>query len=243
MAERPVAVGLAGDDEAHRILIQRLADHVVAPAGELEACRRWGTFLKTGTRPARARAPSGRPVYRNQRREGAPRGYAQVFVEVVEQLATESDVAIVLVDEDGDETRVQAAATAADILAERLPAVFGICTPCAEGWLVALIGPSRPTRLRELESALKKKVTSHPEQLTSSPTTAPHNAKRALHFLLDDEHDDVMRYPATTPRLVHTEPALAAAALDPHRLRRLESCGLTAFYLALEFVYAPMFRR
>lgn len=250
MPDTPVRVGLAGDDEAHRILLQRLADDSTLDLPDIQGRRSWvgddagQSFLSTGQRPRRPVAPSGRPVYRSQRYGDAPRGYAAVFVEAVQKIGGRADVTLVLVDEDGDSTRVHAAAMAASILANSggPPTVLGVCNPCAEGWLVGMIGRARPERLARLETALATRLANHPERLTSKPATSAKNAKRALHFLLDDEHQDPMRYPANTPPKELTEPALGEAAGNPRAWASLRGCGLSAFFEQLCANYAPLLR-
>lgn len=250
MAELPVRVGLAGDDEAHRILLQRLADDATPEVPDLEGRRSWvgdGTgrrFLSTTNRPARQIAESGRPEYRSQRHGAEPRGHAAVFVDAVKHFIGRADITLVLVDEDGDGTRVDAAQQAASTTAGRggPPAVLGVCNPCAEGWLVTMIGQARPGRLQRLERALKLDLRRHPERLTSPPPTSPKHAKRALHFLLDEEHDDPKRYPATTPKVTVTEPALAEAAGEGQTWVALRECGLGPFFAELCAAYAPLVR-
>lgn len=250
MAEGAVRVGLAGNDEAHRILLQRLADDYTPDVPDLERRRTWvgdaagRAFLNTGKRPPRRNAPSGRPEYRSQRHGAEPRGAASVFVEAVQQFAGRADITLVLMDEDGDTSRVGAAETATSIIARRggPKAVLGVCNPCAEGWLVAMIGRARPARLQSLERALNTGLATHPERLTSTPPTSPRNAKRALHFLLDEEPDDPKRYPATTPEVAVTEPALSEAAGEGRKWVALRGCGLGPFFEELCSKYAPLVR-
>ncbi len=248
MADRPVRVGLAGDDEAHRILMQRLADEATTDVRDRDARRRWvrhdndATFLQTGKRPAPETVPSGRQPYRSQRFDGKPLGYATVFVEAAEALHACSDIALVLVDEDGKESRVPSAIVAREYLRrfdKAPPVVFGVCDPCAEGWLVALIGPTRPKRLAALSSSAKVKLPSQTEHLTSHGDNTK-NAKRGLHFLLDDRRKKVSDYPISTPGVDDTEPVLAASPTAPAHLKSLTGCGLASFYQQLVDVYAPM---
>lgn len=244
MAER-VRVGLAGDDHAHRILAQRLADLATSHVPNLDERRVFvgdgagRAFLSTVT--ADHPAPGGRPRYKRALYQGKPLGYAQVFLDRARALGPVADVALVLVDEDGDGGRTASLAIAYDVLAgghAAAAAIFGVCNPCAEGWFVGLIGPSRPQRLKRLDSELGIKAASQPEKLTQKPTTAPKHAKRALHFLLDDEHDDVMRYSAETPKAKFTEPALAEAMVTRAMVQALDGCGMAAFLDRLVTVYA-----
>lgn len=248
MPDRPVRVGLAGDDQAHRLLMENLADAATPGLDDLENRRKFvgdgrgGAYLKTGTRPPRDTAPSGRPRYRSQRSGSTSLGYGAMLVEVAQDLAHRVDVVLVLVDEDGHPERIREVAAALVHLQERglRRVALGVCNPIAEAWLVALLAPSRPRRLHMLASELGFDVTRHPHKLTSKPGTARHHGKRALHFVLDEASDVIMAYPAETPKVRVTEPNIALIEVDPKMVAELKECGLAMFFCQLLEVYAPM---
>lgn len=245
MAEHPVRVALAGDEQAHRLLMEHLADAATPDVGDLERRRqfvgdgRGGAFLNTGKRPPAEAAPSGRPLYRSQRVGARPLGHAAVFVESVKALAPWSDVALVLVDEDGVAGRAKAAAEARAHLAELgLPtAILGVCDPIAEAWLIALIAPSRPRPAGALAKALTFDPSRHPEQLNSR-AGSPRHAKRVLHYLLDHGRRELATYPEDTPKASETGPALQCSDIEHQHIARLRGCGLAAFFEELRRDYA-----
>lgn len=240
-------VGLAGDDEAHRILAEHLADAATRSVKDLDQLRefvgdgRGGRLLRTGARPPREVMPSGRPRYRSQRLGPLPRGFAAVFIELTQTLAEVTDFALVLVDEDGDDTREDAARLAAAHLFDRgfVQIAFGVCNPIAEAWFVGLLAPSRPARVRALSASLGFNVDRDPHKLASKPGNARHHAKRALHFLLDSKGIDPDKYPSTTPKAAETENELASIDIDHAHLSRLDACGLAGFFRQLVAVYVP----
>lgn len=246
MPDRPIRVALAGDDEAHRLLMERLADVATPDLDDLDARRRFvgdgqdAAFLNTSRRPARGTAPSGRPTYRSQRDGPRPLGHAAVFVESVKALAPRSDVVLVLVDEDGKAERQAAVQEARTILKRGglQYAVLGVCSPIAEAWLVALIAPSRPQRARKLREALTFDPAVNPHKLNSK-TGSPRHAKRVLHFLLDDARRGLADCPEHTPKGSATEPALSGSTIRHPGLVRLRDCGLYGFFEQLQHVYAP----
>lgn len=249
MGDGMITVALAGDDEAHRLLLEKLADASTPGIEDLHTHRRFvgdgrgGRYLKTGTRPPRTMAPSGRPRYRAQRSEDAPLGYAAVFVEAVQELMPHGDVILMLVDEDGHPERfndVMAAQAHFQRRGVTKTVVLGVCNPIAEAWLIALLTPELSKRGRLLAKELGFDPGKHPHKLASKPKTVQHHATRALHFLLDDEYDTIMAYPADTPKAAITESVLEAVLIDVNRLVQLKDCGLAVFFEELRRVYTPM---
>ncbi len=248
MGDAPVRVGIAGDDQAHRHLIQCLADAAASSVPDLEGARTWTgggahAFLRTGMRPAAETAPSGRPRYRSQRHQGEPLGFAAVFVETVVALGPDADVVMVLADEDGDGSRpgsIEVAHRALDARGAKPPAL-GICNPTGEAWVIGLVAPSRSERAKRLDATLKKPVSTRPERLASKPGTAEHHVKRALRFLLDDANKHPKDYPSTTLKSDVIAHALGGV-IDPACAKSLTGCGLAVFWDQLASVYAPMLR-
>ncbi len=246
MADCKVRVGLAGDDEAHRILLEKLADHALGgdrlERRDFVGSRHGHRYLSTIKHVAAKQPPSGRKLYRSSRIEGEAAGYALTLIAAAQDFRDRAEAVLVLVDEDGKASRAHDARLAAKTLTDRgLPTIAGVCNPCAEGWLVALIGPSRPVRLRALETALGKKVGSRPEQLCNQPSAAKHHAKRALRFLVDDADREVSKYSAETQKFHETSPHLDVADLSALQLHHLTGCGLADFWAGLQSVYLPRF--
>lgn len=250
MAELRLRVGLVGDDEAHRVLLEKLADQSTEDLQDLDHRRvfvgdgRGQKLLRLGQRPQQDRAPSGRPRYHAQRAGTQPLGYAAVLIEAAQALARLADVVLMLADEDGVAGRPAEAARAKEVLASRQlqDVVIGVTNPIAEAWLVALLASDRPDRASALQKALGFDAGRHPEQLCRAPTNAPRHAKRALNFLLDKGKRGLKDHSADTPKASLTEPALSAAVLDPKQLMALRACGLATFYEELTRVYAPRVR-
>ena len=242
MGRLPVEIALAGDDQAHRVLMERLADAVLGDGEHLEEQRRFvgdaagRRILPLTRRPARERAPSGRLVHRNQRLGTEPLGYAAVLVEAATDLASQADVVLVLADEDGDRGRKDHLPRArAALHARGLSRIaLGICDPIAEAWLVALLAKDRTQRAHALSRALGIDVSRQPERLSSRPPDHRRHAKRALAFLLAHRGDDIMAFPAETPGSDETDPALAMVSLSLEALCALDGCGLADFVCDLE---------
>lgn len=246
MTEAPVRVGLAGEDEAHRILLQRLADEAACDVPTLEKRRQWvgaedgSPYFKTSRK--RKIADSGRPTYRAQRIEGEPVGFGSVFLDIFKEFGLRADIVLVLVDEDGDPKRAKAAHQAMEYLrrGSRRPAVFGVCNPTAEAWIVGVVGPERTSRAQALKRELGFDAVRNPHQLCSQPATDPRHAKRAANFLLNENHRSLRDAPACTPERQDTEEAVLGAAVTRDHLGHLVKCGLTPFLDRLREHYVPL---
>ncbi|MES2638729.1 MAG: hypothetical protein V4850_04585 [Myxococcota bacterium] len=265
MRDTRLRVGIAGEDSAHRLLIRWLADgatrhrlhstHATWPEPDgLDDARIFvglepdTDFFDTSDATARVRAlavPSGRPFYRSRRLGGAPMEDAAVFSDtlLLFQWAKQPvDALIVLADADADPGRRDAAERAMAVATpDAIVAIFGVCGPIAEAWLVALVGAGAAYRPRrtQLKAQLRFDPVTEPDRLTGQPRTAAHHAKRALAFLLDESYDEVLRYPADTPPQAVTAPALAAARFDVAQLSSLDGTGLAQFSGVLLARYAP----
>lgn len=208
-------------------------------------------FMRTGhaTELLKSRkGANGRAFYRSPQREGGPAAKFRPLMDTIklfEMLESPPDALLVLVDEDGDSDRVKAVC---DIVREHqekaaqqdtpMLLVAATTIPTAEAWLVALIAPTKP----ELHKKLKDKLSFDPVQeshrLISTDKQKDHHAKRVLAFLLDEGRSN--HYPADTPKLAHTRPALEAITFLPETIIKSKDRILSEFYSALLHRYAPM---
>lgn len=245
MPEGPVRVAIVGDDEAHRILAEHLADEVSAGVSELASRRRFvgdgkrARFYKIGARPPKPRGPGGRPEYRAQRSAGAPAGYAAVLVEAVREVVAEADVVLVLADEDGEGDRMNAPGRCGALLGDlRRRVVVGVCNPVAEAWFIAFVADTHPDRAAQLDRQAGRPASRRPHLLCSRPSTALHHAKRALRFLRGDA-ETLSACSAVTLHADELEALLVNHSAPLGSLRELGECGLGGFIEALETTYVP----
>lgn len=259
----PVRVGLAGEDQAHRLLLERLSDMVlcerlaiapenVAPlrvfCGDPEGS---SPFFPTSDATDRLRRRrQGRPLYRSRRIGAAPAGEAfqiEDTVSCMELAPHPPDALLILVDEDGGADKARTIAEVNRDLQRRAGRIrlvlVGLCVPTAEGWLIPLIAPGLPpARMKAIRDALSFSPERTPEKLCSKPLTSPRHVKRVLNAMLSDEPPTPLdHHSAATPKGEDTSAALSAAPADLPALRRLDGCGLGDFLALLGARYLPLF--
>lgn len=244
MADGGLRVAIIGEDEAHRVLCEYLADGVCGGLEGLGDRRRFlrdrdRGYFKLGKRPPVPRGPGGRPAYSSQRSRGRPAGYAGVLFDAVREVRAEVDVILVLADEDGERDRMEAPARCAEHFRQSPETVVvGVCNPVAEAWFVALVAPGRQRRAQELRAQLGQPVVAQPELLCSKPLDAKRHAKRALRFLLEEE-TEVVACKATTLKAHELRDALQGGPLDVEWARAFAGCGLGEFVARLQEHYLP----
>lgn len=263
-------VAIVGDDRAHLHLARALADAVtkehiaeqVRPwpdADALDEARVWhlhngqAELVKLGELEVYLEAEarrSQRPLKRTHRVAGQAVGPLANLADACALLAISDDppdVVLGLVDGDsrsGAAERARHLQLVLDFARERTPGfravVFGATIPCAEAWLVSILGadPRFAHRRAALKTELKFDPVTSPERLNTDEG-GPRHAKRALRALLGEDPGDLMAVSAKTPReeryadlLGDTPPTLAP-------LKSLTACGLAPFLTRLHEDYAP----
>jgi hypothetical protein len=259
--DEPLRVQLAGEDAAQEILLRHLSDAVLGSADlEADTLQQLRSFLparnnqKTegyfSTRDATRRLKRlmgtrpGRPYYRSPLLDGKPVGSAAEIIDTVACInkeQTDVGVILLLVDEDGSARRAADARRAQDHFdRDRGQAVLiGTCVPTAEGWLVSLLGPSRPARVTALKAQLSFNPIQQPQKMNAD-RKSPRHAKRILHALLADKPTPLKQLPAHTPNAADTDEALSDIDIDPRPDRHPPKGGLSAFLRLLGSRYGPM---
>lgn len=199
----------------------------------------------------RRSAPSGRPFYRSPRRNSAPAIEFRPLNDTIALFALAEeppDVLLILIDEDGHPERVRMVAERVQELRQvgsstDMTVLAGVTVPTAEAWLVAWIGPHRPEALRRIRTYLSFDPVQESHRLTSTPSTAPHHAKRVLACLLDEGQKELSHYPSGTPRWEETATALQGVRFDPASLYSSKDASRIAFYTDLFDTYPPLLFR
>ena len=200
MSGGPVSILVVGDDQAHRVLAQRLVDAVLLKAAQrgwpeaeqLDQARRWygpadapelagwgdGHYRAKNTRDdlRRIRMPSGRSPFLSRRAHGQAVLGDRSFDDVVQLAAllnVPPDALVMIRDTDGrrDLTIVSEALRGLD--AGHLRVVLWLANPEAEAWALVALAQSDPGRVRVLQTRLGFDPTRSPERCTSS-REAPH---------------------------------------------------------------------
>ena len=269
-ADPRLRVAIVGDDRAHMHLTRALADAVVRARVEgagrrwpepdnLHEARVWhlhdgqAELLRLHDLDALIAADArrlGHAIQRTHRVDGQPVGPLGNLADACVHLALSDDppdVVLGLVDGDSRAATAQtlrALESVTNHARKKTPAlkgvVFGVTVPCAEGWLVRLLGldAAHAPRRATLKAALGFDPVATPERLNTTTGQARH-AKRVLRFLLDTRHDTPLSAPDDTPKEALYAEALRETALSPSEHTGLESCGLAPFVEALERDYAP----
>lgn len=263
-------VAIVGDDRAHLHLARALADAVtrehiaeqVRPWPDpdaLDEARVWHRhegkvdLIRLGELEYLFEAEaqrSKRPLKRTHRVGGQAVGPLANLADACTLLAVSQDppdVVLGLVDGDsrsGAAERAKHLQLVLDFAREKTPnfraVVFGATIPCAEAWLVSILGAApRFSRRRALVTTeLKLDPVASPE-LLNTDEGAPRHAKRVLRFLLGEGAEDLMAVSAKTPKEDLYEPFLGDTPLSLSQLAALSPCGLAPFVTRLREDYAP----
>jgi hypothetical protein len=264
-------VAIVGDDRAHLHLARALADavtreHITAHVrpwpdpDALDEARVWHLhegkvdLIRLGELEYLFEAEtqrSKRPLKRTHRVAGQAVGPLANLADACTLLAVSQDppdVVLGLVDGDsrsGAAERAKHLQLVLDFAREKTPSfkavVFGATIPCAEAWLVSILGAApRFSRRRALVTTeLKLDPVTSPE-LLNTDKSAPQHAKRVLNFLLDQDQGTLMEASAKQTPKEHTyAPSLADTPLSLSQLAALSPCGLAPFVTRLREDYAP----
>lgn len=251
MPETILRVGLAGDDEAHAELAERLVRGVRPPTSGTDSFElRFGPAGKRTLLRLKDTAPSTddrRPHYTKQRfADGLPMAYAAVPHRAAQILLNNQghDVAVVLCDGDGDPARstlIQRLQAEWDAQFPRQSA-FGVAVPCAEAWVITLVGPQRDKERKQLRSDLGHDVVARPDHLSHAPGSLSH-PKRVVRFLLDEGRTALEDCSQGTVPLADLQSLLEevdlSEVLSKPMSDALQRCGLADFYAALRRLVPP----
>lgn len=206
MSGGPVSILVVGDDQAHRVLAQRLVDAVLVKsaqrgwpeAEQLDQARRWygpmdapelagwadGHYRAKNARDdlRRVRMPSGRSPFLSRRAHGQAAVGDRSFDDIVQLAAllkVPPDALVMIRDTDGKGERAIVSEALRDLNAERLMVlVLGMADPEAEAWVLVALTQPDPGRGEVLRTRLGFDPTRSPERCTSSRDVPPGKAPR-----------------------------------------------------------------
>jgi hypothetical protein len=253
MADARIAVAIAGEDHAHRVLAMRLLDCVLVARGaslgwpdkeELDQARRWVGSEKeleclytTTTLYADLQKAAGRP-FQLHRIGDEPAGKAGWFVALYQLFALKSPAPALLIglsDAQTDETLLLESKRAARYLRTTLKAtmnvVFGVPLWDTECWFVAAL-TSAPNH-QKAQKELGFDPLGEPHRLTAQPNDSLKDAKRVLRFLID-KGGKSLKETKTGALSCEEYEELAEAWSELERLKVFDRCGLKDFLMELQ---------
>jgi hypothetical protein len=269
MAEWPVQIALAGEDQVHQVLATALVDKVLVALApdyfDLDSSRGWyrledGSQFYKSKNVAEETIPdlclNGRRVSLRGHINGEPvQPHTQLFRNLILWFASKEprpELLVILSDSDGDLKREKAAKQALRIqgdLPDSMLVVIGVPHQDAESWLVATFTPATPEdneRVRHARKTIGFSPHLEPHRLTGSPNDAATDAKRVLRFLMLQEGkqlDGKARPPSKAPDGKELELLLDRYWKElAHLKQRGSSCGLTVLIAELQKVLPIVFR-
>lgn len=245
---KPVSVFVAGEDDVHAFLIERLCELVSVESGHTTTflLRRSASGGFYDTRHA-ARDAQALGLKLSGRRNGHPRSPEAVILRRIWAVgqAETPDVVIALSDSDGDDDFLAAAyELAVELRVSTPPMVVGICHRDAEAWIFAGYKPTdgaQAKRLNAIAQARGFDPTRRPEKLTGSPNASATDAKRNCLFLLGEGRTATPEGlpPSRAPRRDELAPLLPGLA-TLEVLSQHHACGAAAFIAGLRSLTAPV---
>ena len=256
MSRGPVTIVVAGDDHAHRVLIQRLVDATLEDAGrggwpdrdELDQARIWfsrehapalrgwqmGFYNPKDAKADLSRLPtrSGRPLFSNRRQRGEAVAGDSAFDDVIQLmnlLDPRPDMLVMVRDVDRAHDR--------EVLPRRersgVVEILGLARPEAEAWVLAALERPDPERVEALRRALGFDPTRNPERCNSAPSPSPgrtpRDAKRVLRVLTRHAEELATAEPLPLPPEALEMLLEGLADRLAQLVERGAGCGLAAF--------------